>query len=46
VAACGDHALALAYSFFEPDDNHSGKTLEQAVHEMLYRPQKRQEPSN
>jgi hypothetical protein len=42
----GTAALALAYSFFEPDGNHSGKTLEQAVHEMIYAPRDPQEPSD
>jgi hypothetical protein len=41
----GTAALALAYSFFEPGADHSGKTLEQAVHEMIYGTQDPQEPS-
>ncbi|HEV2374504.1 MAG TPA: hypothetical protein VGS19_20375 [Streptosporangiaceae bacterium] len=35
----GTAALALAYSFFQPDSDQNGKTLEQAVHELIYRHQ-------
>jgi hypothetical protein len=42
----GMAALGLVYSFFEPVSNYSGKTIEQAVHEMIYGPQDPQEPSN
>jgi hypothetical protein len=42
----GTAALAVVYSFFEPANDASGETLEQAVHQMIYGSQDPQEPSD